>query len=77
MSETKGQGRDEGWMVMVQDDACHWYVIPAGRRSDWATFVSMVENGDCEDEVVDMPLWATPLGGAPSLIEFYVWRIAS
>lgn len=63
----------DGWRVLVQDDSCHWYLIPAERRAEWGRFVDVMENGDGD---ADTPSWATRLGGAPSLIEFYIWRIA-
>ncbi len=54
--------------VLVQDDDCHWYLIPANRRGRWEIWVGS------GNEVV--PEWATRVNGPPDLVEFdsYVIR---
>lgn len=48
---------------LVQDDSCHWFVIPVNKQEDWADSVcSEFENG--------VPRYAQAVGGCPSLVEF-------
>lgn len=53
--------------TLVQDDDCHWYVIPYEKLSEWAIWAA----GDCPV----LPDWATSVGGGPSLVLFKEYRI--
>ncbi len=59
---------DEIRFILVQDDDCHWYVIPQGMRRDWDDWCLIVE-GD------ETPTYATRVGGSPSLVSFTEWKI--
>lgn len=54
--------------VLVQDEDCHWFVIPAARADEW--------DGWCQDVAEDMtcslelPCWAERVNGAASRVEF-------
>jgi len=52
---------------LVQDDDCHWYVIPANRLEEWNEFLM---------DAGDVPDFADPVGGAPFLVSFFdpVWE---
>jgi len=52
---------------LARDNDLHWYVIPAGQRDEWEAFLGI----DSEDERAwQVPEWATPVGGSPSLVTF-------
>jgi hypothetical protein len=58
--------------ILSQDEDCHWYVIPADREEDWSIFRDL----DPDDEKSwDVPAWAKPVGGSPSLVKFSNFRI--
>lgn len=52
-----------GWCILVQDDSCHWYVIPEHKRNHWCDWVDDEENDD-------LPGYALEVGGSPSLVKF-------
>jgi hypothetical protein len=54
--------------VLVQDESCHWYVIPAKNESEWHRW--------CEnEEAAEAPAWARRVNGPPSLVEFDSFRL--
>lgn len=58
---------------LVQDNDCHWYVIPVDRFDDWGEWCEI----DSEDERAwTPPEYATEVGGAPSLVHFSSWEIS-
>lgn len=59
--------------TLVEDNDCHWYVIPASRLVDWSKWLEL----DSDDEASwDAPGYAVSAGGSPSLVRFsnYVIR---
>lgn len=54
--------------ILVQDDDCHWYVIPEKMNQDWDDWCLLVE-GD------EIPKYATRVGGSPRLVSFTDWKI--
>ena len=68
--EPKGKratGETRRWHVLVQDDSCHWYVIPADKVGEWEAWDKF------EDGVV--PAWAEAVGGAPLRVRFREWEM--
>lgn len=57
----------EGPFILVPDDDCHWYVIPAAMRGRWEVWC-----GSADDNPPD---YAVRIGGSPSLVEFTEYRI--
>jgi len=56
--------------ILIQDNDCHWYVIPDDKRQEWFAW--------CESEnygYEDLPSWANEVGGSPCLVKFKEWRI--
>jgi hypothetical protein len=58
------------YYILVQDDSCHWYVIPSDREDDWNKFIEK------EDDLGEIPDYAQSVGGSPSLIKFAEYIIA-
>jgi len=50
----------------VQDNDCHWFIIPAEKEEEWYNHLDSEDYG-----YIDIP-WAKEVGGCLSLIEFYV-----
>ena len=61
----RATGETTQWHILVQDDSCHWYVIPAEKEGEWNRL-------DFEDGE-PVPEWAEAVGGAPSLVRFREW----
>lgn len=58
--------------ILIQDNDAHWYVVPEEMKSEWFNFIEL----DPDDEVsLDVPEWAEAVGGSPSLITFYNYRV--
>lgn len=55
---------------IVSDDDGHDYVIPKDRRKDWESWVE-----DPESAYRELPEWADPIGGSPSLVVFPSYNI--
>ena len=51
-----------GW-YLVQDDACHWYLIPAWHLADWNYFVEHIY----DDPMPDDPTWAIRVDGVHTI----------
>lgn len=43
---------DEQLYILEQDDDCHWYAIPEGKREEWSEWL---DSDDCELGV--LPSW--------------------
>lgn len=48
--------------ILIQDNDCHWYVIPYEREEEWYDWT--------DSESDDVPDWAYRIGGAYTLIQF-------
>jgi hypothetical protein len=58
--------------ILVQDNDCHWFVIPAKKERLWSEWVAV----DSEDERSwTPPGFAVEVGGSPSRVKFTVFRI--
>lgn len=58
--------------ILVQDNDCHWYVIPACCETLWNEFC------DSDEEAYvygDLPDFAEEVGGDPSLVVFSNYAI--
>ena len=50
---------------LVQDDSCHWYLIPAENKKEWEEFCAL----DPDDEASwDVPKWASQIDGPHSIL---------
>ncbi len=51
--------------VLVEDDDCHWYIIPKDRIKEWYEWFHTedYELGNC-------PNWAYSIGGSYTQVEF-------
>jgi hypothetical protein len=56
--------------ILIQDNDCHWYVIPYLKMAEWSEWVSA-----SEDDHWIIPDWAVLVNGNPSLILFKEFRI--
>lgn len=56
--------------ILIQDDDCHWYVIPADKEKD---FCKWAVSDEAQDGIV--PKYAKQVGGSPSLVKFHNYRI--
>ena len=54
--------------VLVQDNDCHWYVIPEDKQEDWEKLFRTADN-----EYV--PDYAEAVGGAPNRVVFEKYQI--
>lgn len=52
---------------LAQDQDCHWYVIPSGKREAWRDFCDLDQDSE---EAWEVPDWADPVGGSPSNVVF-------
>lgn len=50
---------------LVEDDSCHWYVIPYIKKGLWYEFL---DSEDCENG--NVPEWADELDGGPGNLVF-------
>lgn len=55
--------------IVVQDESCHWYVIPSDKENE---FNALAE----DEETYSFPDWAVRVGGALSLVKFTGYTIA-
>jgi hypothetical protein len=57
---------------LVQDESCHWYVIPADRAADWLKWEENAEEKDADGfpRGWTVPEFAIPIGGHPSNVTF-------
>lgn len=51
--------------TLVQDDSCHWYIIPADKKEDWYKW----EQSE-EAELGHIPDWADHFGSGPEAVTF-------
>lgn len=52
---------------LSRDNDLHWYIIPADKRDEWASFLEI----DPEDERAwNVPEFARPVGGSPLMVTF-------
>lgn len=52
---------------LVQDNDCHWFIIPADKIGEWDEWCEI----DSDDERAwDAPEFAQDLGGSPSNVTF-------
>lgn len=51
------------YFILVQDDSCHWYIIPAKEAINWDEWVD-------NEEDWDVPGYAVAVGGSPSRVMF-------
>ena len=59
---------------LSRDNDSHWYVIPVAKQQEWDAFLDI----DPEDERAwDMPFWACPVGGSPTLVTFTDPQVAA
>jgi hypothetical protein len=60
--------------ILIQDDSCHWYLIPSGKQEDFEKYIDSVVNYDydSEDAYPEQPEWVVEVDGPHSvLIENY------
>jgi len=57
---------------LSQDNDSHWYVVPVAREEDWDAWLGL---GEDEQAAWDVPDFAQPVGGSPSLVTFTDARI--
>lgn len=63
--------RDAESFCLVQDNDCHWYVIPADRREAFDDWVRCQELG----KPMETDLEPTPVNGSPCRVKFKQWEI--
>ena len=56
--------------ILIQDNDCHWYVIPVSKKVDWFNWCESDNYG-----YEDLPKWAVEVGGSPCLVEFETYKI--
>ncbi len=56
--------------ILVQDDDCHWYVIPANKENQWSNWL---KGADADNW--DLPDFAERIGGCYTLVKFKEYRI--
>lgn len=66
--------------VLIQDEDCHWYVIPADKQEAASKYFEAVGRYWQPDKpkgarLPKEPEWLVAVGGAPSLVEFTGWTI--
>ncbi|MBE9572592.1 MAG: hypothetical protein IMF11_18355 [Proteobacteria bacterium] len=58
--------------ILVQDDDCHWYIIPHLKIAEWEKWFSDPFD---DNEHWELPKWAKAVGGSPSLVLFKEFRV--
>lgn len=58
--------------ILVQDNDCHWYVIPDNKSDDWFNWC---EIDVCDERAWEPPKYAKQIGGCPKLVKFKQYRI--
>jgi len=65
--------------VMVQDNDCHWYVVPASKQQEAARYFDAVDrywaDVDAPGDPPPEPPWLDRVGGSPSLVKSHEYRI--
>lgn len=63
--------KSRGPFILVMDNECHWYVIPAAKRIRWSLWLDSEESQRGIE-----PDYADPVGGNPNMVQFdsYVIR---
>lgn len=59
-----------GEFILIQDDDCHWYVIPSDKEID---FNKWVESDDAWNGII--PKYAQEVGGSTTLVKFKTYTI--
>ncbi len=54
--------------IIVQDESCHWYVIPSDKGHEFDVLVD-----EYQDDA--MPSWAVRINGPVSLVKFAEYTI--
>lgn len=62
-----GQKRTRKRFRLVQDNSCHWYIIPEDKWDDWAEW-SQIDPDDPAGW--DAPSYAQGISGCPSNVTF-------
>ena len=57
--------------ILVTDGDAHWFVIPEDKEDKWWEWVDAIN----DDECIERPDWADPVGGAPSRVRFGDYEI--
>ena len=60
--------------ILIQDDDCHWYVIPADKQSEFNKWAELDPDDDTGKSWV-VPDYAKRVDGYPSLVKFKEYRI--
>ncbi len=72
MTETKDTPELPDANYLTTDNDSHWYVVPVAKRAEWEEWLEI----DPDDERAwEPPVFARPVNGGPSLVEFSSWRI--
>lgn len=58
--------------ILIQDDDCHWYVIPEDKQEDFNYWLELPED---DKNCWVKPDYAERVGGSPSLVKFKEYRI--
>lgn len=53
--------------MLVTDNDCHWYIIPADQLIEWGAFLHLSPD---DEESWNVPKWAKPVGGSPCRLTF-------
>lgn len=56
--------------TLIQDDSCHWYIVPHGKQDEFLEYVDAVANFDYDSEepYPQEPEWAKAIDGPHSLV---------
>lgn len=65
--------------VLVQDNDCHWYVVPASKQSAACAYFDACDaywsNPAATGSPPTEPKWLDRVNGSPSRVKFYGYRI--
>lgn len=55
--------------ALMQDDSCHWYLVPWDKKDEFWEYIDAVENYDYngEEPYPQKPEWAKAIDGPQSL----------
>lgn len=53
--------------VLIQDNDCHWYVVPFDMLPDWLTWLDIPDD---DERAWSSPEFAHAVGGCTSLVTF-------
>lgn len=62
--------KKEEEFILVQDDSCHWYIIPENREGDWDDWLE-----SDEIELGCVPGYAVPINGSLRRVKILEYRI--